>query len=452
MRPTLKNVIIPHKFLCRPYQEATWEACLAGKKRIVCCWHRGAGKDLFALNWIIYKMMQKRGVYLHCFPNYSQARKALWNSNHRTHDGETMGYLDHFPEEFVKSKSSQDMRIELTNGATYQAVGLDGKNAQIIRGVNPTDIVISEYAYMAPESWDVLEPRVKANDGTVLFLSTPNGKNHFYHLYNYAVDHPDEGYFASLVSNEETHIYDEAFFTELRNQGKSEDFIQQEYFCSFTRGAQGSYYGKCIERARDEDRITILNYAENLPVCTSWDIGISDYTAIFIFQQLKNGNINVLDYYENNNEGLAHYIKYLTQWKEKHGAVWARHFVPHDMGNRQFSTGNDLVKQARDLGFDMTIVPKKSLAEGIEAVRSLFPHCSFHRDKAKFGINALEFYHKKWNDALKTYYDEPQHDSSSHGADSFRYLAIGLKTYGGGNDSKMQKDYFKEMSQQYYGY
>jgi len=446
----MKNVIIPHKFLCRPYQIPAWEACKAGKKRIVCCWHRGAGKDLFALNWVIYKMVQQRGVYLHCFPNYSQARKALWNSNHKNSDGETMGYLDHFPEELIKHKSSQDMRIELINGATYQVMGLDGKNAQIARGINPTDIIISEYAYMAPESWDILEPRVKANDGTVLFLSTPNGKNHFYHLYNYAVEHPDEGYFASLISNEDTKIYDESFFKELRDQGKSEDFIQQEYFCSFSRGAQGSYYGKYIEKAREEDRICALNMGDGLPVCTSWDIGISDSTAIFIFQVLKNGNVNILDYYENHGEGLPHYLKYLDRFKEKTGCIWGKHFVPHDMGNRQYESGNDLIFIARDLGYVMTIVPRKSLEEGIEAVRALLPHCSFHREKAKFGINALEFYHKKWNDSLKVYFEEPCHDSSSHGADSFRYLALGLKAYGATNDSKIPKDYLKEMSQKYY--
>jgi len=447
-----KVIQIPHKFLCRSYQESTWNACREGKKRIVCCWHRGAGKDLFALNWFIWKMLQKPAVYLHCFPNYSQAKRALWNSVHKTHDGETVGYLEHFPQEFIKYKNSQDMRIELTNGSIYQVMGLDGKNAQLARGMNPTDVIISEYAYMDSESWDVIEPRVKANDGQVLFLSTPNGKNHFYHLYNYAQEHSKEGYHASLISNDDTHIYDESFFTDLRNQGKSEDFIQQEYFCSFARGAQGSYYGKFIEKAREEERICVLNMTANLPVHTSWDIGISDSTAIFIFQVLKNGNINILDYYENHAEPLSHYLKYLDKWKDIHNAIWGMHFVPHDMGNRQMTTGNDLVFTAKELGYTMTIVPRKTLEEGIDCVRALLPHCSFHKDKTKFGINALEFYHKKWNENLKTYYDEPQHDQYSHGADSFRYLALGLKFFNVNNTNKITPEKINEMRIKNYGY
>mgnify|MGYP003351653460 CR=1 FL=1 len=47
-------------------------------------------------------------------------------------------------------------------------------------------------------------------------------------------------------------------------EGVPEDFILQEYMCSFTRGAEGSYYGKLIQKARDENRIC------DLPIIGLW--------------------------------------------------------------------------------------------------------------------------------------------------------------------------------------
>ena len=445
---------IPHKFKCRDYQIPAWEALLAGKKRIVCAWHRGAGKDLFALNWVIWQALQQPAVYLHCFPQYSQGKKAIWNSIHNTHMGEPMSYLDHFPPEIVKHKNSTEMRIELINGSIYAVMGIDGKNAQLARGMNPTHVIISEYAYMDPQSWYTIEPRVKPNNGTVLFLSTPNGKNHFYDLYNYAKTDIGEknGYFASFVDNNITQIYDNAFFEELRAQGRPEDFIQQEYFCDFNRGAEGSYYGKLIQQAREEDRILDIAIASDLPVCTSWDIGVGDSTSIWFYQHTHSGKVHLINYYENHGEGLEHYLRYLDKWKDDNKAIYGSHFVPHDMANKQFATGNDLVQTARDLGYQMQVVPKRSIEEGIQAARALLKHCVFNVKTCKRGIICLDFYRKKWNDNLKVYYDEPLHDQFSHGADAFRYLAVGLKLLGSSGSTKLTADSIKDMRFKHMGY
>lgn len=446
----MKRIQIPYKFECRDYQIPVWEALKAGKSRVVCCWHRGAGKDLFALNYFIWRMVKEPAVYLHCFPQYSQGKKAIWNSLHQTDYGEPMSYLEHFPPELVRYKNSTEMRIELYNGAIYCVLGLDGKNAQLARGMNPTHVIISEYAYMDPRSWETIEPRVSQNKGTALFLSTPNGKNHFFDLYNYASSGHKDNYFASLVTNDTTHIHTQEHIQELKDRGTPEDFIYQEYYCDFNRGAEGSYYGKLIQRAREDERICKLNIVPDLPVNTAWDIGIGDSTSIWLFQLLKNGNLNFLNYYENNNEGLQHYLHYLDNWKTTNQALWGVHYVPHDMRQREFTSGVDRLSAARDLGYNMQVCPSKSIEEGIQSVRSLLPRCSFDMTNCKRGINCLDFYRKKWNESLKVYYDEPLHDQYSHGADAFRMAAIGINALkpGGG----ITPDQTKEWRQKHLGY
>ena len=375
-------------------------------------------------------MVQKPAVYLHCFPKYNQGKRAIWNSVHDTHTGQSMAYLDHFPEELVKYKNSSDMRLELKNGSIYCVMGIDGKNATQARGMNPSFIILSEYAYMDPESWYTIEPRISQNNGTAIFLSTPNGQNHFYKLYNYAISGHNPEFFASKLSIDNTNVLASDHVQKLRDESIPEDFIQQEYYCSFTRGAEGSYYGKLIQQARDEDRITNLNPISDLPCHSAWDIGIGDSSAIWIFQCLQNGKINFLNYYENNNEGLEHYLRYLDRWKEANKAVWGTHYVPHDMQNREFTSGVDRLHAAQNMGYKMTVVPRKAIEEGIQAVRSILPQCSFDKIKCKRGIDCLDFYRKKWNDNLKVYFDEPLHDQWSHGADAFRMAAIGMKALG----------------------
>lgn len=330
--------------------------------------------------------------------------------------------------------------IQLANGSIYCVMGLDGKNAMRARGMNPNFVILSEYAFMDAESWHTLEPRVKQNNGTAIFISTPNGQNHFYELYNWA-KHDSDNYFCSLKTVMDAGTLVEEDIEQLRREGVPEDFIQQEYFCSFTRGAEGSYYGKQIQRARDENRICNLPIIDDLPVHTAWDIGIGDSTAIWIFQTLHNGCYNFVEYYENQGVGLEHYIKYLNEFKKRHDVEWGKHFVPHDMKNREFTSGVDRLQTAREFGYEMTVVARKPIEEGIQAVRSLLSSCSFHQERCEHGIKCLDFYRKKYNESLKVYYNEPLHDKWSHGSDAFRMFALGAKSIGFDINRSVEDDF-----------
>lgn len=419
-----------------------------GCKKAVLCWHRGCGKDLFALNWLIRQALKEPGVYLHCFPNYSQGKRAIWKSIHNDDMGGSISYLDHFPKESIKHMNSSEMMITLKNGSIYCVMGIDGKNAARARGMNPKDVILSEYAFMDPESWRTIEPRVLQNKGTAIFLSTPNGQNHFYEMYNIARN-DRKNYYSSFLTIENTKTINTEDIEQLRKEGVPEDFIQQEYYCSFKRGAEGAYYGKQIQKARDDDRICYLPIMPDIPVHSSWDIGIGDSTSIWLFQSLRNGCVNFIHYYENHNEGLEHYTKYLNNWKAQHDIQWGSHFVPHDMGNREFTSGVDRMETARTFGYHMTIVPRKSLEEGIQAVRSLLPLCSFDETNCKWGIKCLDFYRKKYNDILKVYYSEPCHDKWSHGADAFRMAAVGIRAIGTDFNSSLEGD--MKALQRYFG-
>jgi len=67
------------------------------------------------------------------------------------------------------------------------------------------------------------------------------------------------------------------------------------------------------------------------------------------------------------------------------------------------------------------------VADGINAARMLIPKCYFDRDKCQEGVDLLREYRQEWDEKRKVFRDHPHHDFTSHAADAFRYLAIGLE-------------------------
>jgi hypothetical protein len=52
--------------------------------------------------------------------------------------------------------------------------------------------------------------------------------------------------------------------------------------------------------------------------------------------------------------------------------------------------------------------------------------CWFDEEKCSTGIKMLESYKRSWNEKGGCWGENPFHSFASHGADAFRYLAIGL--------------------------
>jgi hypothetical protein len=99
------------------------------------------------------------------------------------------------------------------------------------------------------------------------------------------------------------------------------------------------------------------------------------------------------------------------------------------MANGNFTTGLSGVATAAALGIRFVILPtlKISIEEGIEAGRSLFPRLWIDQDKAARLIKCLENYRKQYDEINGIYKSRPLHNWASHGADSYRYLAIAIK-------------------------
>lgn len=415
----MTEIEIPHEWHPRSYQLKLWSALEHGCKRAVAVWHRRAGKDSLSLNWTACSAFLRVGVYWHMAPTQRQVRKIVWDNI----DGQGRRVIDQvWPEPLRQSTRDQEMQITLKNGSIWQCVGSDNYDSLV--GSNPIGVVFSEYSLADPAAWDYVRPILAENGGWALFIYTPRGPNHGKDLYDTAINDPD--WFAELLTVKDTGAIPLTAVDDERRAGMSEAMIEQEFFCAFTGIVDGSYYGKLIQQARNEKRLTRVPCETSEPVITAWDLGTGDDTAIWFVQQVGL-EVRVIDYYEHRGVGIEHYAQVLND----KGYTYKEHIMPHDAGHKQLATGKSISSQLQQLGVrPCRVLPREqklSNEVGIQAVRNLLPKCYFDYDKCKDGIKYLELYKRDYDDKRKVFKDTPCHDYTSHAADAFRYLAMGLK-------------------------
>jgi hypothetical protein len=188
---------------------------------------------------------------------------------------------------------------------------------------------------------------------------------------------------------------------------------------AFEASLEGAYFARQFERIYREGRITHVPYEEGYPVHTFWDLGMNDTTDIWFAQKILN-QWRIIDFYENNGEGLSHYAQVLRSKGYEYGS----HYAPHDIEVRELGTGKTRKEQAEAYGIAFSVAPKLPKADQIEAARNILQHCWFDEAKCNDGIKGLEAYRKAWDDRNACYKNDPLHDWASNPADAFEVFAV----------------------------
>ena len=399
---------------------------MRGAKRAVAIWHRRAGKDDVFLNHMICAAHERIGNYWYMLPKYTQARKALWEAINPNTGKLRLDTI--IPYELRASTNQQEMRIVLKCGSAIQLVGSDAFNALV--GSPPVGLGFSEYALCNPSAWAYLMPIVEENNGYAFFNSTPRGKNHLYKLSLMARGNPRWAY--SKLSSDDTRIFDPGQLRSIKDELVDQygtDFgtalFEQEYNCSFDSAIIGAIWADCIHKLQFEGKIGEYPHVPAYPVHTVWDLGSADATAIWFFQIIGQ-DIHVIDCHESNFKDVPFYNEYLRSKPYSYGSLW----LPHDGFARHFAAGGKSIDmQFTALNKDgklgkISRVPGLPIQHGIQAARATFPRCVINAGTCNDGLEALLNYHNKYDDEKKIFSNEPEHDWSSHFADSFRYLSL----------------------------
>jgi phage terminase large subunit len=403
----MTEIHIPYK--PRPLQLELHNSLQTHRWGVVVC-HRRFGKTVMAINHLLRDAIlsdKTNPRFAYIAPTYRQAKAVAWD------------YLKQFAGKIPMVRFHEtELRADLPNGARIQLLG--SENPDSLRGIYLDGAVLDEMADM-PESLfpEIIRPALSDRKGWALFIGTPRGHNAFFDLYENASQQKD--WFTQVYKASETGILD-AEELEAARAMMSHDQFEQEFECSWVANVPGAIFGKELEAVQEMGRVTEVPYDPAHRVDTWWDLGVGDSTSIW-FTQTVGRAIHVIDFYENRNEGLPHYAGVLQQ----KGYLYGTHNAPHDIEVRELGSGKSRREVAWDMGINFRVVPKLPLEDGIHAAQLLIPRCWFDHANCKHGLECLRQYHRAYNEKSRSFRASPVHDWSSHAADAFRYLAVGLK-------------------------
>ena len=395
----------------RPLQWAL-HAALDTNRFVVAVCHRRFGKTVCAVNQLIKGALtskRPRPRYHYIAPTFRQGKAACWD------------YLKHFASAVPNwEKNESELRVDFPNGGQVQILGAD--NPDSMRGIYSDGAVFDEYGLQPPNVFtEVMRPALADRIGWAMFIGTPNGKNQFYDIVQQAKVSP--GWFFAEYRASDTGIVDPKELQAAKSVMTADEY-RQEFECSFEASVKGAIYAAELAAVRAAGRVTMVPYDPVLSVDTHWDLGIGDSTAIWFVQSTRSGEVRVIDYYEQDGEGLPHYAQILNA----RGYSYGQHYAPHDIQVRELGSGRSRLETAASLGIRFKITPNIPIEEGIHAARMLLPRCWFDATRCAAGLEALQHYRRDYNSRLNEFKPTPVHDWAEHGASAFRYLALNQKT------------------------
>jgi len=377
---------------------------------LVC--HRRAGKTVACVNELVLRALytgKKNARYAYIAPFYRQAKDVAWS------------YLKEVTKYFAVETRESDLRVVLPNGAWISLYGADNPDA--LRGIYLDGVVLDEYGDCRPSLWaEVILPTLADRQGFAVFIGTPKGKNHFYEINERAKK--DKSWFQMTLKASDSGLLKLEDLQEMNNQMEQAQY-DQEFECDFTSAVLGTYYAQDVQTCEQQGRAHLANmFTPNKPVYVSADLGFSDSTALWFWQD--HGNfVDLIDYEEHHGKPLDFYVQLLFG---KQFPI-EKLYLPHDAKQRTLQTGRGTVEQLLTAGFNCEIVPYLTVQQGIDAARLMLPMCRFD-SKTDKGIEALRAYKRQYSELSKAYQNKPLHDWASNGSDSFRYMALVARTPG----------------------
>lgn len=249
---------------------------------------------------------------------------------------------------------------------------------------------------------------------------------------NIPISKESKDYFASLEAEHGITLTDgqKAWYAaKAKEQG---DDMWKEYPSTpdeaFKAAKDGALFGKEIRNLRQLKRIGEFSFDPALPVNTFWDWGLNDYTTIWLHQQVTGRN-RFVGYYENNNEGPAHYADWLDKWRSVRSARFGTHYVPHDFDTRRPGTHGEIITLKGifgNLGYEMQVVDRcDDKMTSVQNARTKLPSCEFDATECEVGIMRLESCSREWDEKHGVWKSHVRKDDHLHGADGFMTFADG---------------------------
>jgi len=315
----------------------------------------------------------------------------------------------------------QKISIIGKNGTEFIFTGLK-HNVDNLKSIEACDICwVEEAQSVSKSSWETLIPTIRKDNSEIWVSFNPDLETD--ETYRKFVVNPPPNSIVRRVNFRDNPWFPEVLKLEMEHLRETDPAAYEHVWeGSCITVVEGAVYANELAELDRSNRITKVPYDPAHPVNTYWDLGFGDATAIW-FAQIVGFEYRLIDYHEDSRKSLAEYLKVL----QSKGYMYHSDYLPHDAQSKQLGSGKSIEELMRAAGRRVEIVPRLSIADGINAARTIFPVCWFDGEKCSDGLSALRHYRYGIVQTLGAPTREPLHDNASHGSDSFRYFALGCK-------------------------
>ncbi len=219
--------------------------------------------------------------------------------------------------------------------------------------------------------------------------------------------------------------------------------------------AEGAYYAASLVAAKAEGRISRVAADPLMTIRIFCDIGGTGAKADAFTMwaaQFVGREIRVLNYYEAVGQPLATHLTWMREqgYDTKRAQIW----LPHDGDTNDKVYDVSYASALKGAGYTVTVVPnqgKGAAKARVEEGRRLFPSIWFNESTTDAGLAALGWYHEKKDDQRNIGLG-PEHDWSSHGADSFGLMCVAYEPPGPLWDDDEYEDRYDDTRSRAGGY
>ena len=312
-----------------------------------------------------------------------------------------------------------ETEIRGLNGSQFLFAGLQQHTVESIKSFEAVDRVwIEEAQSVSAKSWDVLIPTIR-RPGSEIWLSL-NPQLESDPTFQRFIASPPPGAWVQQVNWDLNPWMPSELQDERMHALKT---MKAEKYAHIWEGrcmpaVDGAIYFDEVAKAEEEGRITSVKPDRLLRCHAVFDLGWNDAMSIIVVQRSAS-ELRVVDYIEDSHKKLSDYSDMLKALPYNWGNVW----LPHDGFAKDYKTGKSAEEIMRSLGWNVRATPNTDIESGIRAAREVFERIWFDKEKAARLVECLKRYRR--NIGQKTgEAGTPLHDEFSHGADSFRYLAL----------------------------
>lgn len=196
---------------------------------------------------------------------------------------------------------------------------------------------------------------------------------------------------------------------------------------AYATAVKGAYFTKQLSAMKSEGRLGRVAIDPNMKRRLFADIGGTGVNADAFTMwgaQFIGREVRVLNYYEQVGQEIGYHLAWMRE--HKYLPENTEIYLPHDGATHDKVYNVSYQSAFEAAGYSVTVIPnqgKGAAMARVNAARRIFPSVWMHEETTGPGVEALGWYHEKWDEERDIGLG-PEHDWASHGSDAFGLMAV----------------------------